>query len=443
MTEGVSARMREDWNARAREDANYYVAFGRREQSEEEFFATAAEVVAGIEWELKHLGPATSPRTRRALEIGCGPGRLMKPLSRNFGEIHGVDVSDEMIRLARERLSGVPHAHVHATSGAELAQFGDESFDLVYSYAVFQHIPSRDVVLQYLRETHRVLKPNGLVRMQFNGLPQDAPSYDTWAGVRFSAAELVDFTREYDFQVLALEGASTQYMWTTWRKRHRGWRTQARARRAAVEAGARIRRVTNAHNSEPVAPNRGRFASISVWIENLPNEVDLFDLEVRTGGIPARGTYIGPPDATRAQQVNAVLAESDNTGLLPVELLWFGRPVCEPGYLRLIPSGPQVPRIVSISDGINLLAGTRIETGSLKVTLEEVACPDQFAATVDGQPVQGQDIFCTDPLPRRYEVNFHLPEGTGPGRHTLEIRLGRRRFAPVGIEVASGPPASR
>jgi len=31
----------------------------------------------------------------------------MKPLARNFGEIHGVDVSDEMIRLARERLRGV------------------------------------------------------------------------------------------------------------------------------------------------------------------------------------------------------------------------------------------------------------------------------------------------------------------------------------------------
>ena len=42
-------------------------------------------------------------RALRALEIGCGPGRLMKPLSRNFGEIHGVDVSDEMVRLARER----------------------------------------------------------------------------------------------------------------------------------------------------------------------------------------------------------------------------------------------------------------------------------------------------------------------------------------------------
>ena len=187
--------MREDWNARAKEDAHYYVAFGRREQSEDEFLATAQEVVAGVEWELKRLGPGNT-RARRALEIGCGPGRLMKPLSQRFGEIHGVDVSDEMARLARERLRGIPHAHVHATNGAELAQFADDSFDLVYSYAVFQHIPSRDVVMEYLRETHRVLKPGGLARIQLNGLPRTSRVYDTWSGVRFSPGELIDFTRE-------------------------------------------------------------------------------------------------------------------------------------------------------------------------------------------------------------------------------------------------------
>ena len=47
----------------------------------------------------------------RALEIGCGPGRLMRPMSRHFVEIHGVDVSDEMIALAKEKLRDIPNAH--------------------------------------------------------------------------------------------------------------------------------------------------------------------------------------------------------------------------------------------------------------------------------------------------------------------------------------------
>src|ERR1700691_590613 len=102
----VSERMRADWNERAREDAHYYVAFGGRDQDEEGFDATAADVLPSFEFELKRLPRGANRRAWRALEIGCGPGRLMKPLSRHFGEIHGVDVSDEMIRLARQRLGG-------------------------------------------------------------------------------------------------------------------------------------------------------------------------------------------------------------------------------------------------------------------------------------------------------------------------------------------------
>jgi len=430
----VSDQMREDWNRRAREDANYYVAFGRREQTDDEFFETAKEVVAGLEWELRRLG-AGNPRARRALEIGCGPGRLLKPMSRDFGEIHGVDVSDEMIRLAREKLRGTPHAHAHATDGASLAMFADESFEVVYSYAVFQHIPSKEVVLEYLRETHRVLKPGGIFRAQFNGLPQDFPRYDTWSGVRFRADELMAFTRRRDFQMLALEGVDTQYMWTTWRKREPGWRER---RQSALPDSppVRIRRITNAHNSEPVAPQSGRYASVSVWVVGLPDDLDLFDAAVEVDGTKARATYIGPPDAQGLQQVNAILPAGIRTGLLPVRLTWFGRPISRDAALRVIPAGPQVPRIIALSDGINLLAGTRIETGVIKATLEELAEPSEFRATIDDLPVDDLEIFCTDPQPRRYEVNFKTPAALGPGRRLLRMAVGRRKFAPVPIEIA-------
>ncbi len=183
----VASRMREDWNARAREDAGYYVAFGRRESDDVEFFATATEVIKGLEWELRRV-PLAERGNWRALEIGCGPGRLMRPMSRHFVEIHGVDVSDEMISLAREKLADILTAHPHATDGSSLTQFADESFDFVYSYAVFQHIPSRDVVFEYLREIHRVLKTGGLARLQFNGLPRGDGQFDTWAGARFPPA---------------------------------------------------------------------------------------------------------------------------------------------------------------------------------------------------------------------------------------------------------------
>ena len=76
----VSGRMRDDWNARAREDAGYYVAFGRREQSDADFYATATEVINSLESELRRVPPAQRS-SWKALEIGCGPGRLMRPMS--------------------------------------------------------------------------------------------------------------------------------------------------------------------------------------------------------------------------------------------------------------------------------------------------------------------------------------------------------------------------
>src|SRR5580692_5838179 len=214
----VLERMRADWNARAGEDANYYVAFGRREQEEAEFFSTGADVVRGLELDLKRLGGRDA-----ALEIGCGPGRLLRPMSRHFKEIHGVDVSDAMIKLARERLAGTPNAFPHHSSGSDLKLFPDEKFDYVYSYAVFQHIPSGDVVFQYLREARRVLKTGGILRCQVNGLPPTAKQYDTWAGVRIAPEEITQFALAHDFQLLALEMIDTQYMWITCRKRPAGW----------------------------------------------------------------------------------------------------------------------------------------------------------------------------------------------------------------------------
>lgn len=436
-----SSRMRDDWNARAREDAGYYVAFGRRDQDEAEFFATATQVINNLETELRRV-PVAQRVGWKALEIGCGPGRLMRPMARHFVEIHGVDVSDEMIKLASEKLSDIPNAHAHATDGASLARFPDESFDFVYSYAVFQHIPSREVIIQYLREIRRVLKTDGLARLQFNGLPAGAgDSYNTWAGARFSSSEILEFTRSHDFQVLALDGISTQYMWTTWRKRPEGWHVSQEAKREqdenpAPQAAVRIRRITNASSSEPLATCRGRFASISLWVEHLPADAGLHDLRVTVGDNFGTIIYIGPPDHSGLQQITVLLPELEATGLLPVDLQWLGRPIAPQATLRVIPPGPSVPRIYSIVDAVNLVAEDRIETRMVKMTMENIARPHEIQALVGGLPVEDLEFFCIDPRPQRFEINFRLPEAISPGRHPLEVRIGRRKLAPVMLEVA-------
>ncbi len=429
----VLEKMRSDWNQRAQEDAHYFVAFGRRDQDDEEFFASAVDVVRGLEAELPRLADAR-PRARRALEIGCGPGRLMKPLSRHFGEIHGVDVSDRMIELAARNLRDVPHAHVRHTNGAELAPFADDSFDFVYSYAVFQHIPSADVIFAYLREARRVLKTGGILRCQLNGLPKTAARYTTWSGARISAEEVRAFTRENDFQLLALDGLLTQYMWTTWRKQPSGWQPAPDSVKA--HEPARLRGVTNAQTGESVAPCAGRFASLSLWMDRLPQDCDLNRLQARVEGRAATLTYIGPLLWDGVTQVNLLLPEGTRTGLVPIELEWLGAPLCERVWVRVIPPGPVVPHLISVQDGINLMSGKRVSSGAVKVVLEDVAEPGGLCATVDGREVSGLDRFCIVPLTQSYEVNFRLPRGLAPGPHRIEMTFGRGRRASAEIEVA-------
>jgi len=419
----VSDRMRSDWNQRAREDPHYYVAFGGRDQDEESFLATAADVLRFLEGELRRLPHAAG---RRALEIGCGPGRLMKPLSRHFAEIHGVDVSDEMIRLARERLRDIPNAHAHATNGASLAQFADQSFDFVYSYAVFQHIPSRDVVLEYMNEIRRVLKPSGIFRGQFNGLPHSAIP-DTWSGVVFSSDDILQFTRENGLQLLELTGVDTQYMWTTWKK-------PSALPPTTYLPPPSAHRLTNAHSWEPVIPNRGRHAAVSIWMKHLPVECDLNSLEVAIDGALGILFYIGPPGVEGLQQVNAWLPDGVRTGLVPVEIRWNGACLCDTATLRIIPAGPAVPRIVAITDGVNLVQKNASTTGLLKIQIEEITSPESITAALDGRPVERLEFLCVDPRPPRYEVNLRLPKGLPAGRYRLEIKVGERRLLPADVD---------
>ena len=421
--------MRADWNERARVDAHFYVAFGGRDQTEEEFLATAADVLRSIEGQLKRLPAQANRRTWRALEIGCGPGRLMRPLSRHFGEIHGVDVSDEMIRLGRERLRDIPHAHFHTTDGATLPQFADESFDFIYSYAVFQHIPSRDVVLEYMREIRRLLKPGGVFHGQFNGLAPSGEA-DTWGGVAFSAEDIHRFTRENGLRLLNLEGEHTQYMWTTWAAlTARPFNPAAPEDRPPI-----IRRITNAYTGDSLIPQRGRQAALSIWITDLPADCDLNNVEILVEGEPGVPIYIGPADPQGLQQVNAWLPEGVRTGLVPVELRVHGRALCPVAMARVIPPGPLVPRIVSVTDGVNLVLKNATNTGLVKVQIEEVLSPDEIRATIDDQPVPVA-IFRIDPRPPRHNLDIQMPQGIAKGPHTLKIRIGTHRslIAPIAL----------
>ena len=92
-----------------------------------------------------------------------------------------------------------------SVSGADLADFPDESFDLVVSYSVLPHIPV-DVVTAYFAEVNRILKPGGWYRYQFWVGPEREQADNDTLNIRVYSPE--DFSRlnaQAGFDVRALK----------------------------------------------------------------------------------------------------------------------------------------------------------------------------------------------------------------------------------------------
>ena len=217
----VTEKMRAEWDKRARENARYYIATAQPEWSDDEFFESGRENVRReILTDMINICQGKDPKQMRVLEIGCGAGRVTRALSLVFGEVCGVDISGEMVRQATEALKPYPNAHVFQNSGKDLAVLGDVVFDFAFSSIVFQHIPSRDVIENYMREVHRLLRPGGLFKFQVQG---DATLHtspdDTWLGVPFSDEQIVKMAERCGFEPRYRHGAGTQYFWIWYFKR--------------------------------------------------------------------------------------------------------------------------------------------------------------------------------------------------------------------------------
>lgn len=99
-------------------------------------------------------------RHGKALDFGCGVGRLTQALSLHFEECCGVDIAPSMIRLAREHNRRGARCRYELNPHSDLRLFADSTFDFVYSTLVLQHMRPK-YAKQYLAEFLRVLAPGG------------------------------------------------------------------------------------------------------------------------------------------------------------------------------------------------------------------------------------------------------------------------------------------
>jgi SAM-dependent methyltransferase len=166
------SELRQAWNDLASKDAMWAVLTGpygaARAWDEDAFFRTG---VAEIESVLDRLrGAGMTPRFDRALDFGCGVGRLTQALGRHFNRADGVDIASTMIERAEalNRLGDRCVYHLNETD--DLSLFSNGLFDFVYSRITLQHMEAR-YSRRYIAEFLRVIRPGGVVMFQIPGEP--------------------------------------------------------------------------------------------------------------------------------------------------------------------------------------------------------------------------------------------------------------------------------
>jgi SAM-dependent methyltransferase len=135
---------------------------------ETEFFQTGVTEISRVFAQLDKRALTVSHG--RALDFGCGVGRLTSALAKRFAHVDGVDIAPSMIAGARRRFGNDPRMKFHVIENDTLSLFPPATFDFIYSAHVLQHIEPR-YNKRYVEEFLRVLAPTGLAVIEITTEP--------------------------------------------------------------------------------------------------------------------------------------------------------------------------------------------------------------------------------------------------------------------------------
>lgn len=155
--------LQETWDTLGAEDPLWAVlsAPGTRGNrwDPEKFFATGQAEISSLLDDLAARG--VRMQLGRALDFGCGVGRLTQALAERFDRVDGVDIAPSMVAAARQFNRHGDRCAYHVNDSADLSLFKDGVFDLIYSRITLQHIPPV-FTKRYVVEFARVLRGGGV-----------------------------------------------------------------------------------------------------------------------------------------------------------------------------------------------------------------------------------------------------------------------------------------
>lgn len=174
----MSAKTDRDWNEWGARDA-YFGVLGAPQfhaasidQHRDAFFATGETAVQRI---LDGMQASFGPGGHaRALDFGCGVGRLTLPLARRFEHVVAVDVASTMRKAAMENALTAGYGNISFHESTTPLLGNPDRFDFILSCIVLQHIPVPDG-MTILDNLLRLLAPNGRFWLEFSVSRFDSP----------------------------------------------------------------------------------------------------------------------------------------------------------------------------------------------------------------------------------------------------------------------------
>jgi len=219
----VDIKMKKEWNERTKMNPLFVIATDHSE-TEEDFWNSGIDEcndILGVNTErYQKIIENKDTSSMNILEIGCGIGRILIPMRKIFGNVTGIDISSEMVLLGQKYVSDIPNCSIVENNGMDLAEFSDNSFDFCYSFIVFQHIPEKKIVENYIKEVSRILKSSCLFRFQVRGTISTKPNeITTWDGVQFTSDEIHKIANDNNFEVIEESSDKEEYYWLTFKSK--------------------------------------------------------------------------------------------------------------------------------------------------------------------------------------------------------------------------------
>jgi SAM-dependent methyltransferase len=162
------------WEKFANDDAYTYILTSLNGANADEFWRSGERTT---QQEILPLLQFYDVRPGHALELGCGIGRLVKPLAQHFEQVIGVDIAHGMVQRAISfaENNGIKNVSFIPISGPTdlLLQAGRYAgtCDFIYSLLVFQHIPEISAIEGYLHTVRALLHERGIAYLQFDTRP--------------------------------------------------------------------------------------------------------------------------------------------------------------------------------------------------------------------------------------------------------------------------------